>query len=146
MQSFKVYGVIFPSPLFQAGIEHEPGCELCMQAQWDSLISGIQLVHRGPVTPAVRTRTWEQLLSGIQFSRDRPSAAMWENPGKENNHKTSLCSSSLHQLLLFSSVPSHLVEREKQDEVLKTHMIFLFPFSHFTPPAHLAPLKNTFPR
>lgn len=47
-----------------------------MQSQWNPLISGIQLAQGGPVTPAVRTRTWEQLLSEIQSSRDRPSAAM----------------------------------------------------------------------
>lgn len=69
--------VIFPSPLLKAGIGHEPGFESsCMQSQWNPLISGIQLAQRGPVTPAVRTRTWEQLLSEIQSSRDRPSAAM----------------------------------------------------------------------
>lgn len=54
-----------------------------MQAQWDPLISGIQLEHRGPVTPAVRSRTQEQLVSGVQSSRDRPSAALGENPGRE---------------------------------------------------------------
>lgn len=55
VQSFKECSVTFPSPLLQASIGQEPGRESsCVQAQWNPLISGIQLVQRGPVTPAVR--------------------------------------------------------------------------------------------
>lgn len=87
-----------------------------MQAQWNPLISSMQLVQRGPVTPAVRTRTWEQLLSEIQSSRDRPSAAMWVNPGKEIDHRTSLCSFFLLQSLQFFPGPPRLGKFKKHDE------------------------------
>lgn len=66
-----------------------------MRAQWIPLISSMQPVQKGPITPAVRTRTWEQLLSEIQSSVDRPSAAMRVDPGKEVDHRTSLCFFSL---------------------------------------------------
>lgn len=81
-----------------------------MQAQWDPLISGIEFVQRGPVTPAVRTRTQEQLLSWIQSSRDAlPSAAMWQ-PGKEIDPKSSFIPFLITSFFLSSCKP------EKQDD------------------------------
>lgn len=100
---------------------HKPGIgESDMQAQWDPLISGIEFVQRGPVTPAVRTRIQEQLLSWIQSSRDAlPSAAMWQ-PGKEIDPK-----SSFIPFLITSFFPCPLANLRSKMTVLENFHDFL---------------------
>lgn len=66
-----------------------------MQAQWDPLISGIEFVQRGPVTPAVKTRTGSSCFLESSPLGMHSICCHVTGPGKEIDPESSLYSFSL---------------------------------------------------
>lgn len=95
-----------------------------MQAQWDPLISGIEFVQRGPVTPAVKTRTGSSCFLESSPLGMHSICCHVTGPGKEIDPS--------HLYIPFPYPPVLFLspcKPELQDDVLPRSS----PFPHSTP-------------